>query len=112
MKKNLHNPGLHLGTQEITGSTDWEITAGKGIITRTGYVTFSIQYIQAMVVLSQSLDTRNHPQIRDIQFELGNIQVRLFSKSAGSPSSHSLHSFELHRFEATELELLIMSLSS
>lgn len=66
-----------MGTQEITGSTDWEITAGKGIITRTGYVTFSVQYIQAMVVLSQSLDTRNHPQIKDLQFELGNIQVRL-----------------------------------
>lgn len=69
-------PALNLGTQEITGSTEWEITAGKGIITRTGSVAFSLQHIQAQVVLSQSLDTRNHPQIKDLQLELGNIQVK------------------------------------
>lgn len=32
--------------------------------------------LQVQVVLSQSLDTRNHPQLEDIQLELGNIQVR------------------------------------
>lgn len=66
---------MHLGTQEIVGSTDWEITAGKGIITRTGNIKFSLQYIHAIVVVSQSLDTRNRPQIKDLQLELGNIQV-------------------------------------
>lgn len=58
------------------GSSDWEVTAGKGIITRTGHVQFFIQYIQATVIISQTLDTRNPPQIRDLQLELGNIQVR------------------------------------
>lgn len=66
---------MHLGTQEIMGSTNWEVTAGKGIITRAGHVQFSVQYIQAIVIVSQSLDTRNQPQIKDLQFELGNIQV-------------------------------------
>lgn len=58
------------------GSSDWEVTAGKGIITRTGHVQFFVQYIQATVIISQTLDTRNPPQIRDLQLELGNIQVR------------------------------------
>lgn len=66
---------ITLGTQEIMGTTDWEVIAGKGIITRTGHVQFFVQYIQAKVVLCQSLDTRNQPQIKDLQFEIGNIQV-------------------------------------
>lgn len=68
---------LNLGTQEIMGSTNWEVTASKGIITRTGLVRFFVQYIQAKVVVSQTLDTRNPPQMNDLQFELGNIQVNL-----------------------------------
>lgn len=66
---------LNLGTQEIEGSADWEVTAGKGIITRAGHVQFFAQYIQAKMVVSQTLDTRNQPQIKDLQLELGNIQV-------------------------------------
>lgn len=66
---------LNLGTQEIEGSADWEVTAGKGIITRAGHVQFYAQYIQAKIVVSQTMDTRNKPQIRDLQLELGNIQV-------------------------------------
>lgn len=57
------------------GSTDWEVTAGKGIITRTGHIRFFVQYIQATLVVSQTLDTRMPPQIKDLQLSLGNIQV-------------------------------------
>lgn len=66
---------LHVGTQEIKGSTQWEVSAGKGMITRVGHVDFTVQYIQVIFVISQSLDTRNQPQINDLQLELGNIQV-------------------------------------
>lgn len=69
---------LNLGTQEIEGSAHWEVAAGKGIITRAGHVQFYAQYIQAKVVMSQTLDTRNRPQIKDLQLELGNIQVNCF----------------------------------
>lgn len=69
---------LNLGTQEISGSTDWEVAATKGIITRSGHVQFFVQYIQATVIVSQTLDTRNQPQIKDLQLELGNIQVILW----------------------------------
>lgn len=60
------------------GSTNWEVAAGKGIITRAGHVDFSVQYIQAIVIMSQTLDTRNQPQIKDLQLELGNIQVNIY----------------------------------
>lgn len=67
---------LQVGTQEIMGSTQWQISAGKGMITRSGQVAFSVQHIKATFIVSQSLDTRKKPQINDLQFELGNIQVR------------------------------------
>ncbi|XP_031632293.1 uncharacterized protein LOC116346401 [Contarinia nasturtii] len=76
LDNNVVTIELNLGTQEIIGSTDWEVTVSKGIITRTGHIKFSIQYIQAKIVLSQMLDTRNQPQIKDLQLEMGNIQVR------------------------------------
>lgn len=58
------------------GSTEWEVAAGQGIITRAGHIRFRVQYIQATVVMSQSLDTRKQPRIKDLQLELGNIQVK------------------------------------
>lgn len=71
---------MNLGTQEIMGTADWEVSASKGMITRAGHVRFFVQYIQATVILSQTLDTRNHPQIKDLQLEMGNIQVNMLIK--------------------------------
>lgn len=82
MDNNTLQLQLQVGTQEIRGSTQWLISAGKGMITRTGDAEFSVQHIKATFVISQSLDTRKRPQINDLQFELGNIQVR--SDGAGT----------------------------
>lgn len=59
------------------GTADWEVSASKGMITRAGHVRFFVQYIQATVILSQTLDTRNQPKIKDLQLEMGNIQVSI-----------------------------------
>lgn len=45
------------------------------MITRFGGAEFSVQHIKATFIISQPLDTRKRPQINDLQFELGNIQV-------------------------------------
>ena len=45
------------------------------MITRIGEAQFSVQHIKATFIISQPLDTRKRPQINDLQFELGNIQV-------------------------------------
>lgn len=55
------------------------MTAGKGLLTRTGQASFSIQHIKTTFIISQALDTRKKPQINDLQFELGNIQVHIDS---------------------------------
>lgn len=67
--------GLNLGTQQIMGATDWEVSLSRGIITRTGHIKFDVEYIRAIFNISQTLDTRNRPQINDFQLEIGNIQV-------------------------------------
>ncbi|XP_017004153.2 uncharacterized protein [Drosophila takahashii] len=65
---------LQVGTQQITGAGQWEV--GLGMMTRVGHVQFTVQHIRATVGVSQSLDTRKRAQITDLQFDMGNIQVR------------------------------------
>lgn len=69
---------MNVGTQEIRGSTHWEISAGKGVITRIGNAEFTLQHIRAAFVIDQPLDTRKKPKIQDLQLDMGNIQVRAF----------------------------------
>lgn len=69
------------------GSTQWEVAAGKGLISRSGEAAFSIQHIKATFIISQALDTRKRPQINDLQFELGNIQV--FIHCSNAPFAHT-----------------------
>ncbi|XP_017025913.1 uncharacterized protein [Drosophila kikkawai] len=65
---------LQLGTQQITGAGQWEV--GLGMMTRVGQVQFTVQQIRATIGLSQSMDTRKRAQVTDLQFDMGNIQVR------------------------------------
>lgn len=69
-----------MGTQKIVGSTHWEVK--MGMLTRAGTAQFSIQHFKINVQISQSLDTRKRPQLKELQLELGNIQVRC--EGAGS----------------------------
>ncbi|XP_017110624.1 uncharacterized protein LOC108134730 isoform X1 [Drosophila elegans] len=65
---------LQVGTGQVTGAGQWEV--GLGMMTRVGHVQFTVQHIRATVGVSQSLDTRKRAQITDLQFDMGNIQVR------------------------------------
>lgn len=87
------------------GTADWEVSASKGMITRAGHVRFFVQYIQAIVILSQTLDTRNHPQIKDLQLEMGNIQVNIFSIG-------SIHAFNSYNFDFYHLHDLFLKVRS
>ncbi|XP_030080221.1 uncharacterized protein LOC111595013 isoform X2 [Drosophila hydei] len=75
---NMHNNTMslrmQLGTQQITGAGQWEV--GFGLMTRVGHVQFTVQHIRVTVQISQPLDTRKRLQINDLQFDMGNIQVR------------------------------------
>lgn len=67
---------LEVGTQKLEGVSHWEVSVGAGMLARAGTLNFTIDYFNVGVTLSQTLDTRNHPVLEDIQLEMGNIQVR------------------------------------
>ena len=68
--------GMEIGTQQLEGSTQWELSIASGMITRTGTVLFTVQHLKVAFIVSQTLDVRKRPKIDDIQIDLGNIQIR------------------------------------
>uniref|UniRef100_A0A2M4AV12 Putative hemolymph juvenile hormone binding protein n=2 Tax=Anopheles triannulatus TaxID=58253 RepID=A0A2M4AV12_9DIPT len=76
MENNTATVGLHVATQRLTGSTHWEISVGRGLLSRMGRAQFTVEYIRVGVQIMQPLDLRRKIQLKDIQLELGNIQVR------------------------------------
>lgn len=67
---------LEVGTQKLEGVSHWEVSIGAVMLARAGTLNFTIDYFNVGVIVSQTLDTRNHPVLDDIQLEMGNIQVR------------------------------------
>uniref|UniRef100_A0A6B2EAR1 Putative hemolymph juvenile hormone binding protein n=1 Tax=Phlebotomus kandelakii TaxID=1109342 RepID=A0A6B2EAR1_9DIPT len=76
MENNTVTIRTQVGTQQIKGSTQWELSVGNGMVTRGGRAQFTVEHIKMTSAMSQSLDVRNRPVIKDLQMELGNIQVR------------------------------------
>ncbi|XP_059609052.1 uncharacterized protein LOC132256574 [Phlebotomus argentipes] len=76
MENNTVTIRTQVGTQQIKGSTQWELSVGSGMVTRGGRAQFTVEHIKVTSAMSQSLDVRNRPVIKDLQMELGNIQVR------------------------------------
>lgn len=67
---------LNIGTEELEGSCDWE--AGiAGILTKSGDLSFTVNYINVMISVNQSLDLRKKAQICDLDIRIGNIQLRM-----------------------------------
>uniref|UniRef100_A0A182IWH2 Hemolymph juvenile hormone binding protein n=1 Tax=Anopheles atroparvus TaxID=41427 RepID=A0A182IWH2_ANOAO len=76
MQNNSATLGMHVATQRIVGSTQWEISIGRGILSHPGRAQFTVEHIRVAVQIEQPLDLRKKIKLRDIQLELGNIQVR------------------------------------
>lgn len=76
MENNTAIADFEIGTQKLEGSTQWDISAIGGLVSRAGTASFSVEYMSARVILAQPLDTRNKPQFRDLDLEIGNIQAR------------------------------------
>ncbi|XP_013098614.2 uncharacterized protein LOC106081288 [Stomoxys calcitrans] len=74
MDNNTVNLAVTVGTQEIAGGGQWEVNGG--LVSRVGHILFTVQYIRLTVSVSQPLDTRKRPEIKDLQIDMGNIQVR------------------------------------
>lgn len=76
MENNTAVADLEIGTQRLEGRTQWEISAISGLMSKAGAASFTVEYITARFVIGQPLDTRKKIQFRDIDLEIGNIQVR------------------------------------
>ena len=76
LENNTAVADFDIGTQQLEGRTQWDISAIGGLVSRAGTASFSVDYISARIVMAQPLDTRKKPKFRDIDLEVGNIQVR------------------------------------
>lgn len=77
MEDNVVFVGLHVGTQRLKGQCLWEVSVGGGLLSRAGSSSFTVEYIQVKTELSQPLDTRKRPVLRDLDMKVGNIQIRM-----------------------------------
>lgn len=76
MQNNTVIADFEIGTQKLEGQTQWDISAISGLMSRAGTASFSVDYINGRIILGQPLDTRKKPEFRDLDLEVGNIQVR------------------------------------
>lgn len=67
---------MEIGTQEISGTTMWQVSIAKGVITRSGSLQFTVQHIKVLFEITQPLNLGKKLKIDDLQLDLGNIQVR------------------------------------
>ncbi|PZC87296.1 hypothetical protein B5X24_HaOG201532 [Helicoverpa armigera] len=77
LENNTAVADFEIGTQKLEGRTQWDISAIGGMVSKAGAAAFSVEYISARIILAQPLDTRKTPVFRDIDFDIGNIQVRM-----------------------------------
>uniref|UniRef100_A0A182QKY9 Hemolymph juvenile hormone binding protein n=1 Tax=Anopheles farauti TaxID=69004 RepID=A0A182QKY9_9DIPT len=76
MQNNSATLGMHVATQRIVGSTQWEVSVGRGMLSHAGRAQFTVEHIRVAFQVEQPLDLRKKLKLKDIQLELGNIQVR------------------------------------
>lgn len=76
MDNHIINIITNIESEELEGSCVWEAGIG-GIFTKLGSASFSVEYINIMISVNQSLDVRNKPKIVELKIKLGNIQLRM-----------------------------------
>ncbi|XP_072935637.1 uncharacterized protein [Epargyreus clarus] len=76
LENNTVVADFEIGTQKLEGTTQWDLSAIGGLISRAGTTSFSVEYISGRIILAQPLDTRKKPIFKDLSLEIGNIQVR------------------------------------
>ncbi|XP_032517055.2 uncharacterized protein LOC116769936 [Danaus plexippus] len=76
LENNTVIADFEIGTQRLEGTTQWDVSAISGLLSRAGIATFSVEYISGRMILAQPLDTRKKPEFRDLDLDVGNIQVR------------------------------------
>ncbi|XP_065094855.1 uncharacterized protein LOC135715567 [Ochlerotatus camptorhynchus] len=82
VKNNTMDCVVQVGTGRIEGSTRWQLSVLRGLVTQSGSVYFAIESVGVSIKVAQPLDLRQKPTLLNLQLELGNIQIS--SSGAGS----------------------------
>ncbi|CAH0392545.1 unnamed protein product [Bemisia tabaci] len=67
MEKNALDIVVHVGTQKLEGTCQWEASTLMSFLSKNGMTSFSIDYFHVYARINQTLDTRNHPMLTDLQ---------------------------------------------
>ncbi|XP_046662059.1 uncharacterized protein LOC124355135 [Homalodisca vitripennis] len=69
--------GIHVMTHELKGHCEW---SGETFgIVKSGKTNFTVDHLQVRALVTQSLDVRQKPQLRDLDLELGWVKVKMDS---------------------------------
>ncbi|BES90745.1 Haemolymph juvenile hormone Hypothetical protein protein (JHBP) [Nesidiocoris tenuis] len=64
--------GLHIATKKLHGRCRWLFAFGNRFA-RAGWSNFTVNYIQTKFYVTQSLDITEHPQLRQLDINVGKI---------------------------------------
>lgn len=66
----------NVATEVLEGNCNWE--AGiAGIFTKSGTMSFTVDYVRVKMIVSQPLDIRKKPKVMELNVKVGNIQLRM-----------------------------------
>ncbi|KAK3922653.1 putative polygalacturonase [Frankliniella fusca] len=81
MRERVLHAVAHVATKELTGTCRWLVHAPglPGVLApltrRAGDASFTVEYLEARMVFNQSLDTRRHPYLEELDITLGPMQL-------------------------------------
>ncbi|XP_049814745.1 uncharacterized protein LOC126262276 [Schistocerca nitens] len=75
-ESNVLTAHAQVGTKRLRGSCHWDASLA-GLVTSSGLASFTVDYIQVTVSVSQPLDTRKRPTLDSLLVRIGNIQARI-----------------------------------
>lgn len=69
--------GVHVMTEKLTGHCNW---SGQTFgLVKYGKTNFTVDHLQVRALVTQSLDIRRKPQLKDLDLELGWVKVTMDS---------------------------------
>lgn len=81
MREHVLHAVAHIATKRLTGTCKWALSLPdapallRPLTQRTGDASFTVEYLEVRMVFNQSLDTRRHPYLEELDLTLGSMQL-------------------------------------
>lgn len=79
MDSGIVQIAVHVATGQLNGTCEWSIAIGS--YEKKSNSNFTVEHLQVRALVNQSLDLRKHPQLDDLDVELGRIHLKVGSES-------------------------------